>query len=162
MAKFCIWEDKMSSIHLLCLMFKLFGLPNTSWVTLSYQQWRRWKTIGKVGLIGMFSWFYTMGIKFCIFLYRCMKAMQARDIPACIKFQGDYIQDMIDESGYIHNVTHKILNEWFENRLKSGVCGYRNYSHTSIFTQRQGVKPKVNFMENRNHDLQSFLKMYSS
>ena len=91
-----------------------------------------------------------------------MKAMQARDIPASIKFQGDYIQDMIDESGYIHNVTHKILNEWFENRLKSGVCGYRNYSHTSIFTQRQGVKPKVNFMENRNHDLQSFLKMYSS
>ena len=78
-----------------------------------------------------------------------MKAMQARDIPACIKFQGDYIQDMIDESGYIHNVTHKILNEWFENRLKSGVCGYRN-------------KPKVDFMENRNHDLQSFLKMYSS
>ena len=76
-----------------------------------------------------------------------MKAMQARDIPACIKFQGDYIQDMIDESGYIHNVTHKILNEWFENRLKSGVCGYRNYSHTSIFTQRQGVKPKVNFMK---------------
>ena len=87
--------------------------------------------------------------------------MLVRDIPGCMDFQGAYIKDMIEDSGYKYDVDcDVVLKGWLQNRLSSGVCGYRNFSHPSIFTKKEGVKPKIPYMENKHHGLKEFLAMY--